>query len=165
MSPSTAPLRAGDVAPDFQATDERGASFRLSDYLGRPIVLFFYPKANSRGCTQQACSFRDAHQEFQDAGADVIGISRDDPAEQSTFATRNALPYRLASDADGTIHAQYGLRKTLGVLPRRVTFVIDPSGVVVHTFASLVQLDQHVQEALRALHLPTNSSTTAVVRR
>ncbi|CAN5624579.1 peroxiredoxin [soil metagenome] len=148
---SVAAIEPGSIAPDFRATDEGGNTFRLSDYGGRSVVLFFYPKANSRGCTQQACAFRDAYERFQDAGADVIGVSRDDTDEQEAFSSQNALPYRLASDPDGSIHALYGLRKTLGILPRRVTFVIDPSGVVVHAFDSLMQLDRHVQEALSAL--------------
>lgn len=141
-------VRVGDPAPDFSVTDHSGATIHLRGLRGKSVVLFFYPKANSRGCTQQACAFRDAYERFLDAGAHVIGISSDAVGDQRAFATKNRLPFRVASDTDGAIRARYGVPRTLGILPGRVTYVIDSEGIVRHVFASQSQVERHVDEAL-----------------
>lgn len=145
------PLTVGDSAPDFALTDQDGQRVKLSDFRGRPVVLFFYPKDDSPGCTAQACSFRDQHQVFAEAGAVVIGISGDATSSHRRFAEKHHLPYRLLTDADGSVQRAYGVHKTLGLLPGRVTFVIDGDGVIRHRFASQLLVHKHVEEALAAV--------------
>lgn len=142
------PLTVGNIAPDFTLFDQDGHAVKLSGFRGQPVVLFFYPKDDSPGCTAQACSFRDQHQVFAEAGAIVIGISHDTSASHRRFADKHRLPYRLLADTDGTVQQTYGVTKTLGLLPGRVTFVIDGDGVVRHRFASQLLVYQHIDEAL-----------------
>jgi len=145
----TAPrVDVGDAAPDFTLLDEAGREVRLADFAGRPLVLFFYPKDDTAGCTVEVCAFRDAYDEFVAAGAEVAGVSSDPVASHERFARRHGLPYRLLSDEGGALRARFGVPKTLGLLPGRVTYVIDGDGVVRHVFASQVQLRAHVREAL-----------------
>ena len=145
-------LQAGDAAPDFTlpAADERMVS--LADFRGKSeVVLFFYPKDSTPGCTREACSFRDSFEAFRDAGAEVIGISSDSGASHRRFAERYRLPFLLLSDHDGTVRARYNVAKTLGILPGRVTFLIDKQGIVRLVFSSQFQPAQHVAQALRTL--------------
>jgi thioredoxin-dependent peroxiredoxin len=145
-------VRVGDRAPDFILPSETGEPVRLGDFLGKSeVVLFFYPKDNSPVCTAEACSFRDSYEAFRDAGAEVIGISADSAETHRQFAGRHQLPFRLLSDADGSLRARFGVPKTLGMIPGRVTYVIDKQGVVRHIFSSQFQLSRHVDEALRVL--------------
>ncbi len=124
----------------------------LADFKGRAeVVLFFYPKDNTPGCTREACSFRDSHAAFRDAGALVIGISSDSGASHQQFAERFRLPFVLLSDHDGSVRARYGVAKTLGILPGRVTFLIDQQGIIRFVFSSKFQPAQHVARALRVL--------------
>src|SRR5437667_10656225 len=114
-------LRIGQSAPDFRAEAHDGQMISLSDFRGqRAVVLFFYPKDGSLVCTAEACAFRDAYQDFADAGAVVIGISGDSLESHRSFAAGRRLPYLLVSDADGAIRRAYGVRKTLGLFPERV---------------------------------------------
>jgi thioredoxin-dependent peroxiredoxin len=145
-------LQAGDPAPDFSLPAADGKMVALSDFRGRSeVVLFFYPKDNTPGCTREACSFRDSYAAFRDAGAEVIGISSDSGASHQQFAERFRLPFVLLSDHDGSIRARYGVAKTLGILPGRVTFVIDKQGMVRFVFSAQFQPAQHVARALRVL--------------
>jgi peroxiredoxin Q/BCP len=124
----------------------------LADYRGRSeVVLFFYPKDNTPGCTREACSFRDSFEAFRDTGAELIGISSDSGTSHQQFAGRFRLPFLLLSDHDGTVRARYGVAKTLGILPGRMTFLIDRKGIIRFAFASQFQPAQHVVRALRAL--------------
>jgi thioredoxin-dependent peroxiredoxin len=145
-------IAAGDEAPDFALPDARGETVRLSDFRGRkPVVLYFYPKDDTPGCTKEACAFRDAYEDFGAAGAEVIGVSADDAAAHQRFAEKHRLPFRLLSDRDGAVRKRYGVPATLGLLPGRVTFVIDREGRVRHVFNSQLQAERHVREALAAL--------------
>jgi peroxiredoxin Q/BCP len=144
--------KVGDLAPDFTRVSGDGTPVSLSDFRGKSdVVLFFYPKDYSPACTLEACSFRDGYEAFQEAGAEVIGVSADSSEAHQAFARRFRLPFRLLSDSDGSLRAQFGVPKTLGVFPGRVTYVIDRDGVIRRIFASQLQPWKHVDEALRVL--------------
>ena len=148
---STSGIAVGDRAPDFALPDRTGKTVHLSDFRGKPIVLYFYPKDDTPGCTKESCTFRDQYQDFQDAGAEVIGVSSDSAESHEKFATKYRLPFVLLSDRGGATRKLYGVPSTLGVLPGRVTYVIDREGTVRHVFNSQLQATQHVAEALKAL--------------
>lgn len=112
------------------------------------MVLYFYPKDETYGCTQEACRFRDEYERFTDAGAEVVGVSPDGPQSHRRFAEHNRLPFALLSDADGELARAYGVGRTLGVLPGRVSYVIDRKGIVRHVFDSQLRAKKHVDEAL-----------------
>src|SRR5208337_4186235 len=114
----------GDLAPDFTLPSSTGEMVSLSDFRGKSeVVLFFYPKDNSPACTAEACSFRDSYELFRDAGAEVIGVSADSVGSHQRFAERNRLPFRLLSDADGALRARFGVPRTMGLIPGRVTYL------------------------------------------
>jgi len=145
-------VNVGDAAPEFDLSDAVGKRVRLSDYRGKKsVVLYFYPKDDTPGCTKEACSFRDSYEAFKDAGAEVIGVSSDSEASHQKFAEKFKLPCTLVSDAGGTVRKRYGVPATLGLLPGRVTFVIDRDGIVRHVFNSQLQATKHVDEALGVL--------------
>jgi peroxiredoxin Q/BCP len=145
-------LRVGEPAPDFSLPSSTGELVRLSDFRGKSaVVLFFYPKDNSPACTMEACSFRDSHEAFREAGAEVIGISSDSETSHRGFAGRFRLPYVLLSDRDGAVRARYGVPRTFGLFPGRVSYLIDREGIVRHIFASQFQPWRHVAEALAVL--------------
>jgi len=140
----------GERAPDFTLPDAEGTPVRLGELLDRSVVvLYFYPKDETAGCTVEACAFRDAYEDFTAAGAQVVGVSRDDAASHARFAARHHLPFTLLSDSDGAVHQLYGVQARLGGLLRdRVTFVIDRSGIVRQTFSSVIDMRGHVKTAL-----------------
>jgi peroxiredoxin Q/BCP len=147
----SAGIRPGDRAPDFALPDGEGKVVRLADFRGKPVVLYFYPKDDTPGCTMEACAFRDQYEDFVDAGAVVIGASSDSSASHKSFAKRHRLPFVLLSDRDGALRKAYGVPSTFGLLPGRVTYVIDAEGVVRHVFNSQLAATRHVSEALDAL--------------
>lgn len=145
-------LQIGDRAPDFTATAHNGQRIALSEFRGqRGLVLFFYPKDGTSVCTKEACAFRDSYEKFIEAGADVVGISSDSDESHRQFAEQHRLSFPLISDADGALRKAYDVRKTFGLLPGRVTYVIDKEGIIRHVFSALLASDEHVREALRAL--------------
>src|SRR6185369_3556591 len=143
-------LKVGERAPDVTLIGPDGAPARLADLFGRKaIVLYFYPKDETTGCTIEACAFRDTYQAFVDAGAEVIGVSRDDRESHRRFAAAHDLPFLLLSDPDGAAHAAYGVKSRLGNLVRdRMTFVIDRSGVIRMVFNSMLRFSAHAAKAL-----------------
>jgi peroxiredoxin Q/BCP len=126
----------------------------LQDVLGdRPVVLFFYPKDDTPGCTKQACAFRDDYEEFGKLDAEVIGISSDSVESHKSFAAKYHLPFTLLSDEGGWVRRLYGVPNTFSLFPGRVTYVIDEESVVRHVFSSQLGVEKHVEEALQALHI------------
>ena len=144
-------IEEGKPAPAFTLTDGSGHKVSLSDFKGKNVVLYFYPKDDTPGCTKEACSFRDSYEAFRDAGAEVIGVSSDSAASHRSFAEKHRLPFALVADARGELRKRYGVPSTLGLLPGRVTYVIDRDGIVRHVFNSQLQATKHVDEALAAL--------------
>jgi peroxiredoxin Q/BCP len=145
-------VKVGDRAPDFTLPDQTGKPVRLRDLVGsQSVVLYFYPKDETPGCTAEARAFRSSYDRFAAAGAEVVGISSDSVASHRRFAAKQGLPFLLLSDRDGTIRDVYGVEKTLGFLPGRVTFVIDQAGVVRHIYSSQLRATRHSLEALGAL--------------
>jgi thioredoxin-dependent peroxiredoxin len=144
-------IRPGERAPDFSLPDAGGKPRRLSQLRGKPVVLYFYPKDDTPGCTLEACAFRDQFEDFLQAGAEVIGISSDSSESHRKFAERHRLPFTLLTDRDGAVRKLYGVPSTFGLLPGRVTFVIDGEGTVRHVFNSQLNATRHVAEALDAL--------------
>jgi peroxiredoxin Q/BCP len=145
-------IKAGDKAPDFTLPSQTGEPVRLYDRLGeRVVVLYFYPKDDTRGCTAEACGFRDSYEAFADAGAEVIGVSSDSVGKHASFAGKHELPFTLLSDQGGRVRKSYGVPATLGVLPGRVTYVIDRDGTVRHTFNSMTNIGQHISDALKTV--------------
>jgi peroxiredoxin Q/BCP len=145
-------LHSGERAPDFDLASTSGSNVKLSDYAGKKcVVLYFYPKDDTPGCTVEACSFRDAYDVFAEAGAEVIGVSADSVTTHERFAKKHQLPMTLLSDPDGTVRGKYGVKATLGLFPGRVTFVIDKEGIVRHAFSSQLRFSKHVDEALEVV--------------
>jgi peroxiredoxin Q/BCP len=145
-------VKVGSVAPDFTLPSQAGEMVSLKDFLGRKsVVLFFYPKDDSPGCTREVCAFRDYFEEFGKLDAEVIGISSDSVESHKRFALEHDLSFTILSDEGGNIRRLYGVPKTFGLFPGRVTYVIDREGVVRHVFASQLSVKKHVQEALTAL--------------
>ena len=144
-------MREGDTAPDFTSTTHDSTVVSLSALRGQWVVLYFYPADNTPGCTAEACSFRDAYEDFTDAGAVVIGVSSNDAASHERFAGKHRLPFSLLSDGDGSLRSAYGVKRTFGLMPGRVTFVIDPQGVVRKVFSSQLLATKHTTEALATI--------------
>lgn len=145
-------VQVGDMAPDFTLPTQSEASVTLSDFRGKSaVVLYFYPKDDTAGCTAEACAFRDSYQVFKDAGAEVIGVSSDSGAVHQQFATKHKLPFILASDRKGALRKRYGVPATFGLIPGRVTYIIDKEGVVRHIFSSQFTPEKHITEALETL--------------
>jgi thioredoxin-dependent peroxiredoxin len=145
-------IRAGDKAPDFTLPSQSGDQVRLSDRLGeRVVVLYFYPRDDTRGCTAEACAFRDSFEVFTDAGAEVIGVSSDSVDRHAAFADKHKLPFTLLSDKGGQVRKSYGVPAALGLLPGRVTYVIDREGTVRHVFNSMTNIGQHISDALKVV--------------
>lgn len=146
------PVQIGDTAPDFTLTSASGEPISLKDFIGKKnVVLYFYPKDDTPGCTAEACAFRDSYQVFQDAGAEVIGVSDDSSTSHLQFASKHRLPFILLSDKGKQLRKLYGVPSTLGLLPGRVTYVIDKSGVVRHIFNSQLNFKGHIEESLKTL--------------
>lgn len=147
-----AAIGVGDQAPDFTREAHTGQTVTLSDYRGqKAVVLFFYPKDGTPVCTAEACSFRDSHEAFAEAGAVVIGISADSLESHRRFAAEKQLPYLLLSDGDGSLRSLFGVPKTMVVFPGRVTYVIDREGVVRHVTNVQLSASRHIAESLEIL--------------
>jgi peroxiredoxin Q/BCP len=145
-------LKIGDKIPNFTAKDTNGNDFDSATVIGqKPIVIYFYPKDNTPGCTAQACSFRDQYEDFKDLGAEVIGISSDSVVSHQKFTQQYKLPFILLSDSDKKIRKLFGVPAGLfGILPGRVTYVADKTGIIIMTFDSMMA-KRHIPKALEAI--------------
>ena len=145
-------LKVGDKIPDFTATDSNGQTVDSTAFIGqKPVVIYFYPKDNTPGCTAQACSFRDQYQDFKDLGAEVIGISSDSEASHEKFSKQYKLPFILLSDKNKSIRNQFGVKGDMfGLIPGRVTYVADKNGIIKMIFDSVLAT-KHIPKALEAI--------------
>jgi len=145
-------LQVGDKIPNFSAKDSKGNDFDSASVVGKkPVVFYFYPKDNTPGCTAQACSFRDQYEDFKDLGAEVIGISSDSVASHEKFAKQYKLPFLLLSDNDKKLRNIFGVKPTLfGLIPGRVTYLVDRNGIIQLIFDSLVATN-HISKALEKI--------------
>lgn len=145
-------VKVGDLAPAFTLPTQGGKTVSLGDFRGKKtVVLYFYPNNEGAGCITEACTFRDNYEDFKDAGAEVIGVSSDSANSHQQFASHHRLPFILASDEDGALRKLYGVADEdtqFGLLPGRVTYVIDAQGVVRLIFSSMFSAEKHIQEAL-----------------
>ncbi|MFD8032450.1 peroxiredoxin [Streptomyces sp. NPDC059717] len=153
-----ADVEVSTVIEDFDLPDETGAQRRLSELLvDGPVVLFFYPAALSRGCTAEACHFRDLAAEFAAVGARPVGISGDSVERQQEFAGRHTLGFPLLSDVDGTVRERFGVRRGFSMTPtKRVTFVVDQDRKVLEVVRSELRMSAHADRALAALRTRTS---------
>lgn len=154
-----ASLSIGDPVPLIALKDAEGVERRSDQLVGAPLVLFFYPKDDTPGCTMEACAFRDGFADFQALGAQVWGVSGDDAASHQRFAARHKLPYPLLVDQGNQLRRAFGVPNTLGFLPGRVTYVIDGNGVIRHVFNNLLDGPAHRREALDALRKLTTGGS------
>lgn len=147
-------LRIGDIAPEFEITLGDGTAFRLSEALEKgPLVLYFYPKDFTAGCTREAQGFRDVYSDIRDLGASVVGVSTDDPDSHRRFREARRLPFQLATDADGTVREAFDVRRhlPLGPATKRVTFLIDRSGIIRGVYDHEIAIGRHVTDVLKGL--------------
>ena len=146
-------LKVGDKAPSFEALDEQGNTLKLSDYTGKKLVLFFYPKASTPGCTMEACNLRDNYQSFLAKGYAILGVSADSPKRQLNFKNKYGFPYNLLADEDKSVINAYGVwgpkkfmgRENEGI--HRTTFVIDENGIIEDVILK-VKTKQHTSQIL-----------------
>ncbi|HEY0840876.1 MAG TPA: peroxiredoxin [Vulgatibacter sp.] len=142
-------LSVGDSIPDVTLTNAAGEPVRLRELAaGRTLVVYFYPKDETTGCTIQACTFRDRQDDFRDAGATIVGISADPPSSHRAFADRHRLPFPLLSDESGDARRAFGIEPLFGLLAGRVTFVADGEGMIRDVYSSRLRFRAHVDRAL-----------------
>lgn len=150
-------VEVGHKAPDFELNDQNGQPVRLSSFRGKTVVLYFYPKDDTYYCVAESIDFRDHYTEFVSGNAEVIGVSSDSSASHTQFASKYKLPFRLLSDVAGKVRRLYGVPATFGMIPGRVTYVIDADGIVRKIVNSQFNPKSHVDEALEALsHAPSS---------
>ncbi len=147
----SAKLQIGDKAPDFELQDAAGKTHRLSDYRGSYVVVYFYPKNNTSVCTAEACSFRDQYEDFKQKGVEVIGISGDSTESHGSFSAKYQLPFVLLSDTGNAVRKAYRATQLFGVIPSRITYVIDGDGIIRLVFDGLLKAEEHVNRALQLI--------------
>jgi peroxiredoxin Q/BCP len=146
-------LEVGDKVPHFELKDQNGNLRSIEEWLGKKnMVIYFYPKDHTGGCTAQACRFRDDYEDFKELGAEVIGISGDGQNSHEKFAGDYNLPFVLLSDEDRSVRNAFGVgRIWFGLFSARITFVVDKQGTIIHTFEGSIDATKHVEEALKIL--------------
>lgn len=146
-------LQVGDKCPSFTLKNQNGETWISDKEIGeKNLIIYFYPKDETSGCTKQACSFRDAYEDLLSTGAAVIGISSDSVKSHNEFAKNHNLPFTLLADSEKTVRNAFGVpTNLLGLIPGRVTYVIDKKGIIRGMFNSQMKFDQHVPEAFKIL--------------
>jgi peroxiredoxin Q/BCP len=145
-------LKAGDKAPDFVLPDQNGKDFKLSELRDKEnVILYFYPKDHSPGCTAQSCSFRDNASLIKSHGTTVVGISSDSISSHRDFARNHALPFKILSDTNHQVEKLYGVRSFFGFMPGRATYVIDKLGFIRYVFSSHLNIQGHVDKSLEII--------------
>ncbi len=145
-------IKVGDTAPNFNLPAQNGKNVSLADFRGqKSVVLYFYPKDDTPGCSIESCAFRDQYEVFQAAGAEVIGVSGDSSNSHQNFAHKYNLPFTLLSDQGDKVRKKYGATTAFGLIPGRVTYLIDKNGIVQYVFDSMFNFKGHVEEALKTL--------------
>jgi peroxiredoxin Q/BCP len=145
-------VKVGDKAPEFKLSSQMGDDVTLSEFFEkRNVVLYFYPKDETTGCTKEACTFRDNYEELTKLGAEVIGVSGQSVESHISFASHYGLPFILLSDEGNKLRELYGVPSSMGIIPGRVTYIIDKKGMVRHIFNSQTQAQKHVEEAKKTL--------------
>lgn len=145
-------LNIGEQLPSFELQNQDAQIVNSKTWLGQPVVVFFYPKDNTPGCTAEACAFRDQFAEFRQLDAKIVGISQDSPESHRKFIADHSLPFELLSDTKNTVRNQFGVKGNLfGLIPGRATYIFDAQGKLQHVFQSQLQAKQHIKEALEQL--------------
>jgi peroxiredoxin Q/BCP len=146
-------IQVGDTVPNFILKDQNGTDFSVTNLIGKKaMVIYFYPKDDTPGCTKEACSFRDEFQDFTDLNVEVIGISSDNVASHKKFSEKYKLPFTLLADTKKEVQKLFGVpRSILGLIPGRVTYIVNKKGIVIYVFNSLGNAEKHISEAKRVL--------------
>ena len=147
------PLKVGDKIPSFELQDQSGNTFKIEQYVGNTaMVIYFYPKDDTPGCTKEACSFRDAYEAFTEKNIKVIGISSDDVESHKNFAAKYNLPFTLLADTENKVRGMFGVKKNaFGLIPGRVTYVVDKQGEIIFMYDSQLKAAKHIEESLKAI--------------
>ncbi len=148
------PLVVGDTIPSFILKDQNGKDFDIDQFKGKqPLVIYFYPKDDTPGCTKEACSFRDEFEIFTGLEVKVIGISSDNVASHREFADKYQLPFTLLADTEKKVRKLFGVPNSfLGILPGRVTYVVSKNGIIIHIFNNMTDAEKHITESIQALN-------------
>ncbi|MCL4147750.1 UNVERIFIED_CONTAM: hypothetical protein GTU68_037516 [Idotea baltica] len=145
-------IQIGDKLPSFKLLNQKGKWINISDFIGRPLIIYFYPKDDTPGCTKEACTFRDEYSSFVDFGASVFGVSADSVESHHAFSVKYQLPFDLLSDEGNKLRKVFGVPSDLfGMIPGRVTYVVDSRGFVKYIFNNQLNATKHIEEALKAL--------------
>lgn len=147
------PLEVGDKIPSFELKDQFGENFDSGDYVGSTaMVIYFYPKDDTPGCTKEACSFRDSYEAFTDKNIKVVGISADDVESHKNFAAKYNLPFTLLADTENEVRELFGVKKNaFGLIPGRVTYVVDTEGKIIFMYDSQLKAAKHIEESIKAI--------------
>ncbi len=146
-------MKVGDKIPLFELPDKNGKIHSIANYLGnKKLVIYFYPKDDTPGCTKEACSFRDAYEDFVEMGCEVIGISGDNVEAHKQFSDKHNLPFLLLADEKNVVRNLFNVPRNLfGLIPGRVTYVVNENGVIVKIFDSLFKAEKHIEEAKKTV--------------
>lgn len=145
-------MKIGDSLPNFSLLNEEGENVNSHSWIGQPLVVYFYPKDDTPGCTAEACSFRDQFAEFDEMGTKVVGISSDSVESHKNFKLKHRLPYTLLADTAGAVKKKFGVKGNLfGLIPGRVTYIFNKEGRLLHEFSSQLNVTKHVAESIAIL--------------
>lgn len=144
-------LEVGDKVPSFTLNDQNGKVFTVNSSIGKPMVIYFYPKDDTPGCVKEACKFRDDFEKFKDIGSLVIGISGDSVESHKKFEEKYNLPFTLLADVNNEVRKLFGVPKSMFFLPGRVTYVVDKNGIVKYIFNSQFGAEKHIENSLKKL--------------